>query len=76
MQLKNATLTEQLSIAVGILAFIASIIIGLAPLWGFVALGQQLSGSLLVVSGAINLYFLGNTVKKITERNSDETKTK
>lgn len=75
MNLKNATLTEQLSIAVGVLAFIATIIIGLAPLWGFVALGQQLSGSLLVVSGAINLYFLGNTAKKIQER-SNETKTK
>jgi len=72
----NATLTEQLSIGVGVLAFLATIIIGLAPLWGFVALGQQLSGSLLVLSGAINLYFLGNTVKKIQDRNSDEESTK
>ena len=72
----NATLTEQLSIAVGLLAFLATIIIGLAPLWGFQALGQQLSGSLLVFSGAINLYFLGNTVKKIQDRKNDEKDTK
>lgn len=72
----NATLTEQLSIAVGIIGFLATIIIGLAPLWGFVEVGKQLSGSLLVFSGAINLYFLGNTVKKIQQRNKDETNSK
>lgn len=68
----NTTLTEQLSIAVGILAFIATIIVGLSGLWGFENLGKQISGSLLVISGAINLYFLGNTVKKIQERNDNE----
>lgn len=72
----NATLTEQLSIAVGLLAFIATIVVGLSGIWGFDELGKQISSSLLVISGAINLYFLGNTVKKIQERGKDEADSK
>lgn len=61
-------LTRKLSTAVGLLSFAAFIIQGLSQTWGFQAVGEQIVQTALLVSGAINLFFLGSTTQKnITE---------
>lgn len=57
-------MTRKLSTAVGLLSFAAFIIQGLGSTWGFEALSQQLTQTALLVSGAINLFFLGSTTQK------------
>lgn len=63
MQLKKKT-TRQLSIAVGLLSFIAFIIQGLGSTWGFEELSKQLVQTALLFSGGVNIYFLGVTNQK------------
>ena len=70
MKLQKKT-TRQLSIAVGILSFIAFIIQGLGSTWGFEAVAKQLTQTALLFSGGINIYFLGVTNQK---NNADEEK--
>lgn len=65
MKLKKKT-TRQLSIAVGLLSFAAFIIQGLSRTWGFEAVGDQIVQTALLVSGGINIYFLGVTNYKNT----------
>lgn len=60
-------ITRKLSTAVGLLSFSAFIIQGLGQTWGFEALSQQLTQTALLVSGAINLFFLGSTTQKNIE---------
>ena len=71
MKLKNKT-TRQLSIAVGILSFMAFIIQGLSSTWGFEELGKQLTQTALLFSGGINIYFLGVTDYKNKQEKNDE----
>lgn len=66
MKLKKKT-TRQLSIAVGILSFIAFIIQGLGSTWGFEGVAQQITQTALLFSGGINIYFLGVTGQKNSE---------
>lgn len=66
MKLKKKT-TRQLSIAVGILSFIAFIIQGLGGTWGFEGVAQQITQTALLFSGGINIYFLGVTGQKNSE---------
>ena len=63
MQLKKKT-TRQLSIAVGLLSFIAFIIQGLGSTWGFEELSKQLVQTALLFGGGVNIYFLGVTNQK------------
>lgn len=63
MKLKKKT-TRQLSIAVGLLSFIAFIIQGLGSTWGFEELSKQLVQTALLFSGGVNIYFLGVTNQK------------
>ena len=63
MKLKKKT-TRQLSMAVGILSFIAFIVQGFGNTWGFESVAQQLTQSALLFSGGINIYFLGVTGQK------------
>ena len=70
MKLQKKT-TRQLSIAVGILSFMAFIIQGLGSTWGFEAVAKQLTQTALLFSGGINIYFLGVTNQK---NNVDEEK--
>lgn len=63
MQLKKKT-TRQLSVAVGLLSFIAFIIQGLGSTWGFEELSKQLVQTALLFSGGVNIYFLGVTNQK------------
>lgn len=73
MTLKRKT-TRQLSIAVGILSFIAFIVQGLGATWGFEEVAEQLTQTALLFSGGINIYFLGvtnqkNNMEKENEKN-------
>lgn len=63
MKLKMKT-SRQLSIAVGLLSFIAFVIQGLGSTWGFEELSKQLVQTALLISGGINIYFLGVTNQK------------
>lgn len=65
-------ITRKLSTAVGLLAFAAFIIQGMGPTWGFEAVAQQITQTILLVSGAINLFFLGSTTQKNIEESKNE----
>lgn len=58
---------RKLSIAIGLLSFAAFIIQGLGQTWGFKEVGEQLTQTALLFSGAMNIYFIGSTTQKITE---------
>lgn len=70
MKLKKRT-TRQLSIAVGVLSFMAFVIQGLGSTWGFEELAKQITQTALLFSGGINIYFLGVTNQK---NNADKEK--
>lgn len=70
MKLKKST-TRQLSIAVGLLSFSAFVIQGLGTTWGFEELAKQITQTALLISGGINIYFLGVTNQK---NNADKEK--
>ena len=61
------SMQRKLSIAVGLLSFAAFIIQGLSTTWGFEEIGEQLTQTALLFSGAINIYFIGSTTQKISE---------
>lgn len=77
MKLKKST-TRQLSIAVGILSFMAFVIQGLGSTWGFEELAKQITQTALLISGGINIYFLGVTNQKnnADKENHDVNKNK
>lgn len=77
MKLKKST-TRQLSIAVGILSFMAFVIQGLGSTWGFEELAKQITQTALLFSGGINIYFLGVTNQKnnADKENQDVNKNK
>ena len=68
----KATISDQLSIASGILFAIGSVVSQLGDTWGFSVLGMQIAQSMTIIAGAITVYFLGRTTKKITDRSNDE----
>ena len=64
--------TRKLSVGVGLLSFAAFIIQGLGTTWGFESVSQQIVQTFLLVSGAINIFFLGDTTRKETEEKKNE----
>lgn len=71
----SMSVSRKLSIAVGLLAFAAFVIQGLSETWGFEAVGKQIVQTALLVSGGINIYFLGTTAQKeITEQEDEKAK--
>lgn len=70
-------MTRKLSIAVGLLSFAAFIVQGLSQTWGFESVGQQITQTALLFSGAINIFFLGTTTQKnSSEKEKQNEKTK
>jgi len=67
----SISVQRKLSIAVGVLSFLAFVIQGLSTTWGFQSVGEQITQTALLISGGINLYFLGATTQKITEESKD-----
>ena len=57
-------ITRKLSIAVGLLSFAAFVIQGLSRTCGFEPVGEQIVQTALIFSGAINIFFLGDTTRK------------
>lgn len=64
--------SRQLSVAVGLLSFAAFVIQGLGGTWGFEPLAEQITQTALLVSGGINIYFLGITNQKEISENEEE----
>lgn len=58
---------RKLSIAVGVLSFIAFVVQGLGDTWGFGPVAEQITQTCLLISGGVSVYFLGSTTQKITE---------
>lgn len=77
MKLKKKT-TRQLSIAVGLLCFMAFVVQGLGETWGFQEVAKQITQTALLFSGGINIYFLGITSQKdiADKEREDETREK
>lgn len=67
-------ITNKLSIAVGLLSFAAFVVQGLGQTWGFDSVAQQLTQTALLFSGAINIFFLGNTTRKNMEEQNEKDK--
>lgn len=67
----SMSITRKLSIGVGLLSFAAFIIQGLGTTWGFEGVSQQIVQTFLLVAGAINIFFLGDTTRKETEEKKD-----
>lgn len=66
---------RKLSVAVGILSFLAFILSQISKTWGFEPVANQIVETMLIVSGAISIYFGSATVQKeITEREDEEDK--
>ena len=68
----NATTSEQLSMASGILFAIGAVVSQLGDTWGFSALGLQIAQTMSIIAGAITVYFLGRTAKKVTDRSKED----
>lgn len=63
----SASTNKKLSLAVGVLTFVAAAFLLLGDTWGFSALAKQIFASITGITALINLYFLGSTAQKITE---------
>lgn len=63
----SASNNKKLSLAVGVLTFIAAAFLLLGDQWGFSPLAKQIFTSITGITALINLYFLGSTAQKITE---------
>lgn len=72
----SISIQRKLSIAVGLLSFVAFIVQGLGTTWGFEGVAEQLTQTALLFSGGINLYFLGSTTQKISAENKETTNEK
>ena len=70
----NISTQRKLSIAVGLLSFIAFVVQALGETWGFGPLATQIVQTCLAVSGGISIYFLGSTTQKITEEKKQNGK--
>lgn len=58
---------RKLSIASGLLSFLAFVIAQLGETWGFEGVGQQIAQTMLIVNGGLALFFGGSTTQKNIE---------
>lgn len=70
----SVSIQRKLSIAVGLLSFVAFIVQGLGRIFGFVALSEQIVEVCLLFSGAFSIYFGSATTQKIQEDKDNESK--
>ena len=68
----NKKITRKLSIATGLLSFVAFIVQGLGSTYGFEPVAKQITDTFLLINGAIGIFFLGDTTRKEIEEKSDE----
>ena len=67
----SLTMQKKLSITVGLLSFVAFVVQGLGTTWGFEPVAKQIVQTFLLVSGGINIWFLGSTTQKITDEGGE-----
>lgn len=65
-------ITRKLSIASGLLSFVAFIVQGLGSTWGFNEIAQQITQTALLFSGGIGVFFLGNTTQKNIQESEEK----
>ena len=70
----NKKITRKLSVATGLLSFIAFIVQGLGATYGFEPVAQQITQTFLLFNGAIGIFFLGDTTRKEIEEKSKNEK--
>lgn len=70
----NKKITRKLSVATGLLSFIAFIVQGLGATYGFESVAQQITQTFLLFNGAIGIFFLGDTTRKEIEEKSKNEK--
>ena len=63
----NKKITRKLSIATGLLSFVAFIVQGLGSTYGFEPVANQITQTFLLFNGAIGIFFLGDTTRKEIE---------
>lgn len=61
----KASTNKKISIALGILTFIAAFIVLQGGIWGFDEFAKQLFTAITGTTALVNLYFLGSTTEKI-----------
>lgn len=61
----KASTNKKISIALGILTFIAAFALLQGDVWGFSALAKQIFNAITGTTALMNLYFLGSTTEKI-----------
>lgn len=66
MKLKAST-NKKISIALGILTFVAAFIVLQGGIWGFDELAKQIFTAITGTTALVNIYFLGSTAQKVTE---------
>ena len=72
----SLSIQRKLSLAVGLLSFAAFIVQGLSTTWGFAGVGEQITQTVLLFVGGINIFFLGDTGRKITEEKKEDEENK
>lgn len=69
--LKQST-NRKISMAMGVLSFIAALVLFQGDTWGFPELAKQIFASITGTISLVNLYFLGSTTQKISNERSDK----
>lgn len=69
--LKQST-NRKISMAMGVLSFIAAFVLFQGDTWGFPELAKQIFASITGTISLVNLYFLGSTTQKISNERSDK----
>lgn len=68
MKLKAST-NKKISIALGVLTFVAAFVLVQGDIWGFSAFAKQIFAAITGTTALVNVYFLGSTTEKIKEDN-------
>lgn len=68
----NQSTNRKLSMAMGILSFVAALVLFQGDTWGFPELAKQIFSSITGTISLVNLYFLGSTTQKISNEKGGE----
>lgn len=63
----KASTNKKISIALGILTFVAAFVLLQGDIWGFSELAKQVFSAITGTTALVNLYFLGSTTEKISK---------
>lgn len=65
----KATTNKKISVALGILTFVAAFVLLQGDVWGFDAFAKQVFSAITGTTALVNLYFLGSTTEKLSKGN-------